>query len=217
MLKIAVCDDNPIQCAQIRDMTVSNLQLPTKITTFTSAADFLEHISEKKSHFHIVLMDIDLGTESLSGIVLAEKINLLSPETQIIFISQHLQYASSVYETNHVYFICKQQLAEYLPKALTAACAASFTTYRTAICVSVTFLVIIAFFVLIFFISKESFEIQRYIQKISFTSAVKSYQHLWQSCIRIFAFAIKALQLTFSSSIHSAMPESNFPTVRIFL
>lgn len=122
MLKIAVCDDNPIQCAQIRDMTVSNLQLPAEITTFTSASDFLDHISEDKSHFHIVLMDIDLGTESLSGIALAEKINLLSPETQIIFISQHLQYASSVYETNHVYFICKQQLAEYLPKALTAAC-----------------------------------------------------------------------------------------------
>ena len=89
MLKIAVCDDNPIQCAQIRDMTVSNLQLPTKITTFTSATDFLEHISEKKSHFHIVLMDIDLGTDSLSGITIAEKINLLSPETQIIFISKH--------------------------------------------------------------------------------------------------------------------------------
>ena len=122
MLKIAVCDDNPIQCAQIRDMTESDLQLPAEITTFTSASDFLDHISEEKSHFHIVLMDIDLGTESLSGIALAEKINLLSPETQIIFISQHLQYASSVYETNHVYFICKQQLAEYLPKALTAAC-----------------------------------------------------------------------------------------------
>ena len=122
MLKIAVCDDNPIQCTQIRDMTESNLQLSAEITTFTSASDFLDHISEEKSHFHIVLMDIDLGTESLSGIALAEKINLLSPETQIIFISQHLQYASSVYETNHVYFICKQQLAEYLPKALTAAC-----------------------------------------------------------------------------------------------
>lgn len=122
MLKIAVCDDNPIQCAQIRDMTESDLLLPAEITTFTSAADFLAHISDEKSHFHIVLMDIDLGTESLSGIAIAEKINLLSPDTQIIFISQHLQYASSVYETNHVYFIYKQQLTEYLPKALAAAC-----------------------------------------------------------------------------------------------
>lgn len=216
MLKIAVCDDNPIQCAQIRDMTVSNLQLPAKITTFTSATDFLEHISEKKSHFHIVLMDIDLGTESLSGITIAEKINLLSPDTQIIFISQHLQYASSVYETNHVYFLCKQQLAEYLPKALTAACR-KLRDLQTAICVSVIFLVITAFFVVIFFIWKESFEIQRYTQKISCTSAVKSYQHLWQSCIRIFAFAIKALQLTFRPSIHSAMPESNFLMARISL
>ena len=88
MLKIAVCDDNPIQCTQIRDMAESDLQLSAEITTFTSASDFLDYISQEKSHFHIVLMDIDLGTESLSGIALAEKINLLSPETQMLFISQ---------------------------------------------------------------------------------------------------------------------------------
>lgn len=216
MLKIAVCDDNPIQCAQIRDMTVSNLQLPTKITTFTSAADFLEHISEKKSHFHIVLMDIDLGTESFSGITIAEKINLLSPDTQIIFISQHLQYASSVYETNHIYFICKQQLAEYLPKALTAACRKLHDLQNRYLCFSYLSrdYRILRSDILYMERKLRNTEIHT---KINFTSAVKNYQHLWQSCIRIFAFAIKALQLTFSSSIHSAMPESNFPTVRIFL
>ena len=122
MLKIAVCDNNPIQCVKIRDMAYSSLHIPAEITTFTSAIDFLEHISMSTSHYHIVLIDIELGTESISGITLAEKLNLINPNTQIIFVSQYLQYASSVYETNHVYFIYKQQLQEYLPRALTAAC-----------------------------------------------------------------------------------------------
>lgn len=122
MLKIAVCDDNPIQCTKIHNMTYSNLHIPAEVATFTSAIDFLEHISMSNSYYHIVLIDIELGTESISGITLAEKLNLISPDTQIIFISQYLQYASSVYETNHVYFVYKQQMQEYLPKALAAAC-----------------------------------------------------------------------------------------------
>lgn len=131
MLKIAVCDDNPIQCAQIRDMTESDLQLSAEITTFTSASDFLDHISEEKSHFHIVLMDIDLGTESLSGIALAEKINLLSPETQIIFISylsrdyrilrSDILYMerklrnTEIHTRNHLYF-CREKLQDLVEK-----------------------------------------------------------------------------------------------------
>lgn len=67
-------------------------------------------------------MDIELGSESVSGIKLAQRINLLNPNTQIIFISQYLQYASSVYETDHIYFVYKQQMEEYLPKALSASC-----------------------------------------------------------------------------------------------
>ena len=67
-------------------------------------------------------MDIELGSGYMSGINLAKKINSANPNTQIIFINQHLKYASSVYETNHVYFVYKQQMAEYLPKALSTAC-----------------------------------------------------------------------------------------------
>ena len=34
------------------------------------------------------------------------------------FISQYLQYATAVYETEHAYFIHKQQMEKYLPLAL---------------------------------------------------------------------------------------------------
>ena len=58
----------------------------------------------------------------MNGIALADQINKLCPDSQIIFISQYLQYATAVYETEHVYFIHKLQMAKYLPLALQAAC-----------------------------------------------------------------------------------------------
>lgn len=109
MLKLAICEDNDIQCRQIHTLSCSSLEIPVEIDTFSSATDFLNQISNEQCPYHIILMDIELGSESVSGIKLAQRINLLNPNTQIIFISQYLQYASSVYETDHIYFVYKQQ------------------------------------------------------------------------------------------------------------
>ena len=81
-------------------------------------------------------MDIELDSGDMSGIHLAEKINLSNSGTQIIFISQYLQYASAVYETNHVYFVSKQQMEEYLPRALSAACRKLSELHRQYFCFS---------------------------------------------------------------------------------
>ena len=93
MLKIAICEDNSIHCKQIHDLTCSCLQAAYDIDIYTSADDFLARITDKKCPYQIVLMDIELDCGDMSGIHLAEKINLSNPETQIIFISQYLQYA----------------------------------------------------------------------------------------------------------------------------
>lgn len=112
MLKLAICEDNDIQRRQIHTLSCSSLEIPVEIDTFSSATDFLNQISNEQCPYHIILMDIELGSESVSGIKLAQRINLLNPNTQIIFISQYLQYASSVYETDHIYFVYKQPLKD---------------------------------------------------------------------------------------------------------
>lgn len=66
-------------------------------------------------------MDIDLGADAKNGIELARKINGLRPQTQIIYVSQYIEYVSSVYETEHIYFINKSQAEEYLGRALEKA------------------------------------------------------------------------------------------------
>lgn len=64
-------------------------------------------------------MDIELGEDS--GISLAQKLNRTMPDAQIIYISQHLEYVSSVYESQHIYFINKQHMETYLPRAVEIA------------------------------------------------------------------------------------------------
>lgn len=64
-------------------------------------------------------MDIELGGDS--GITLAQEINTSMPDAQIIYITQHLEYVSSVYESKHIYFINKESMETYLPRALEIA------------------------------------------------------------------------------------------------
>lgn len=121
MLNIAICEDIPIHAETITELLTTILKEPYQTTLFSSGEDFFNSLLSNNCLYNLVLMDIELGSESLSGILLAQKINSCNPNTQIIFISQYLQYASDVYETKHIYFVNKSKLKEYLPKALTAA------------------------------------------------------------------------------------------------
>lgn len=55
-----------------------------------------------------------------NGIDLAKEINA-SYCCSIIFISNYINYAPEVYDTNHIYFVLKDDLVNKLPKALTLA------------------------------------------------------------------------------------------------
>ena len=123
-MNLAICEDNPqhyeIICSILRDLAENTFQT----CHFSTGNELLETISNSASScpYSIILMDIDLGENSMNGIALADQINKLCPDSQIIFISQYLQYATAVYETEHVYFIHKLQIPKYLPLALQAAC-----------------------------------------------------------------------------------------------
>ena len=135
-MKLAICEDNPSHYEIIHTILQKYPPGAFEITHFASGDEFLRAVAENGCPYPIVLTDIDLGSDTVNGISLAEKINHISPDTQIIFISQHLKYASSVYETNHVYFVYKQQMAEYLPKALSAACQKIYNLREQYFCFS---------------------------------------------------------------------------------
>lgn len=122
ILKLAICEDNPSHYEIIHTILQKYPPGAFEITHFASGDEFLRTVAENGCPYSIVLTDIDLGSDNVNGISLAEKINYISPDTQIIFISQYLQYATAVYETEHAYFIHKQQMEKYLPLALRTAC-----------------------------------------------------------------------------------------------
>lgn len=120
MLKIAICEDNAIHAEMILSVLKKEVSLPCQTYIFSSGAKLLASCMDS-SAFDIICMDIQLEQDCTSGIQLANQISLSNPDTQIIFISQFLEYASPVYETKHVYFVYKEQLNTFLPKALLAA------------------------------------------------------------------------------------------------
>lgn len=56
-----------------------------------------------------------------SGIELAQHLHEKLPRCQVIFVSSFLDYATSVYDVEHVYFILKSQMAQRLGPALRRA------------------------------------------------------------------------------------------------
>lgn len=121
MLKIAICEDSEIFVEIIKKNIETILKVPYELRPFLSGKEFITSLPEIGCPYDIVFLDISLGEDTVSGIELGQMINGENPRTQLIFISQYLEYASDVYSTKHTYFIYKNRLNEYLPTALDAA------------------------------------------------------------------------------------------------
>ena len=121
MLKIAICEDSEIFVEIIKKNIETILKVPYELHSFLSGKEFMTSLPEMGCPYDIVFLDISLGNDTVSGIELGQMINGENTRTQLIFISQYLEYASDVYSTKHTYFIYKNRLNEYLPAALDAA------------------------------------------------------------------------------------------------
>lgn len=84
ILKLAICEDNPSHYEIIHTILQKYPPGAFEITHFTSGDEFLLAAAENGCPYSIVLTDIDLGSDTVNGISLAEKINHISPDTQII-------------------------------------------------------------------------------------------------------------------------------------
>lgn len=116
MIQISICEDNPVHQEILQTTIKTYLNQPYHIDTFSSSNEFRSFSIPEKCPYDIVFMDIELGKDS--GIQLAKEINHLNPDVQIIFITQYMEYVSDVYEADHIYFINKNSIDIYLPKAL---------------------------------------------------------------------------------------------------
>lgn len=121
MVYAAICDDITTE-AQFTARRVSELLGNDRVETecFSSAEELLSVIERCDYRPDIAVLDIQLDS-GMDGIALAKWLNELVPECAVIFLTGFEEYCSDVYSTEHVFFIGKTRVDQYLPTALEKA------------------------------------------------------------------------------------------------
>ena len=116
-MNIAVCDDEEIQRSLLKGYLEAWAEAGSHalcISLFSTGRQFLESL--KKTHFDIVLLDIQMP--GVSGIDLARRLLALCPHCQILFLTSHIAFCQDVYEVDHVAFVLKADMDTRLPAAV---------------------------------------------------------------------------------------------------
>lgn len=123
MLRFAICDDNAVQLNIIQEELKKNIKetVSYSIDIFDGKKSFSDMLQSGSCPYDIIFMDIVLEDSSASGIDLIHRVNFLNPACQVVYISQYLEFASDVYDTQHIYFLNKERMGELFGKALDAA------------------------------------------------------------------------------------------------
>ena len=114
-----ICDDNPLHLDRALALVRAAVDPSYDVRTCSDGISLLREIEAGESAPDIVILDIKLG--KLNGIRIAGEINHLLPDCQVIFLTGYSDYASEAYVADHIWFVLKDQLNEYLPAALEKA------------------------------------------------------------------------------------------------
>ncbi len=125
-LAVAIVEDDKMQAAELYAM-VHEYSLSTStlfqfdVQVFNTLPEF-QSILETGFHFDVVIMDVDFGATSPTGIEAVAQWFPSGCGTQVIYVSGHSEFCTSVYRTEHVYFLlkpCKRDdMHDALDKAL---------------------------------------------------------------------------------------------------
>ncbi|MDR1537965.1 MAG: LytTR family DNA-binding domain-containing protein [Clostridiales bacterium] len=99
-----ICDEDASQGNLLKDM-FSNCETSDQWTVevVNSARDLVKSIQAKVPD--LILIDIVLG--SYNGIECMKTILNRHPDIQVVFVSDNIEYCTSVYEVQHIYFLPK--------------------------------------------------------------------------------------------------------------
>lgn len=106
----AICDDDIVWVKQEEEILRAYAQktfLELQIEIFSSREELLLH---EDTPIDIIFMDIELGQDS--GIMTAKEVNEKWKNCQIVYVTNYLFYATDVYNTEHSFFVLKDQFAD---------------------------------------------------------------------------------------------------------
>lgn len=122
MLRIAICDDDPLHlndaCARVdRLLKARDKRHGTRL--FSSAEDLLAAMDADAWQPDLAVLDIEMG--GADGITLAQELNRRAPACRIIFLTGYVDYAPEVYVAEHIWFVVKSRVEEFFEPALDKA------------------------------------------------------------------------------------------------
>lgn len=113
-MKIGVCDDDKYwleQAEHILNEYAIGKNISFELFFCSTTSEMTNCL--KMHQLDIAFLDIEMEEEA-TGIDLAEIINKTQPACNIIYLTNYIHYAVDVYETDHVYFVLKEQFEKRL-------------------------------------------------------------------------------------------------------
>ncbi|MCL2579427.1 MAG: LytTR family DNA-binding domain-containing protein [Oscillospiraceae bacterium] len=108
MLRIAICEDCPIQIKVILSLLekykAKHTELKIMPESFSSSQSLLKKL-KSGAHFDLFLLDIQMP--GISGMDLAKKIRKQSEEAAIIFLTQYIDYAYEAFQISAAQYLQK--------------------------------------------------------------------------------------------------------------
>ena len=114
MIRIAICDDNKetlVQNEMLIKKYLKELNVLASIDTYLSG-EFLQFDVQENKFFDLLLLDIEMPRKS--GMDIAREIRKISPDSLIIFITSHSEYAIDSFELSVFRYIPKDAIKSKL-------------------------------------------------------------------------------------------------------
>lgn len=122
MIKIAICDDEKDAVSLHESIVKRCLQscgIGYDLTTYTQSSNLLYDITDDRSFYDLILLDIEMP--GVTGMEISERIKADLPNVKIIFITSHVEYAIDAYELSIFRYVPKSNLDDRLVAAITDA------------------------------------------------------------------------------------------------
>ncbi len=123
MIKIAICDDDEREltktCELCRSFTAGHKEMGILIESFSSGAALLEHMSNGKKSYDILLLDIYMP--QMTGMELASSLRKKKDDCQIIFLTTSMEHAIEAFSLHATHYLVKPYTSEQLEDALNKA------------------------------------------------------------------------------------------------
>ena len=114
MLKIVICDDEAAYLAkatEVLERFFKDHGLDAAVSGYVSVEELMKHCRDKEKP-DLCFLDIEMGNQN--GIDAAKELNKLCPSCEIAFLTNYISYATDAYETEHFYYVLKDELPDRL-------------------------------------------------------------------------------------------------------